>query len=377
MREPLNANAPKSCDSKESPLPRLPRDLSAPPRRSVILIAGSGRSGTSVLAGVLKLLGGYVPQPELEANSMNPRGFNESQWVVDFHNGLLREAGIHISDGRPEAAEEARRVAQTTEGAAELESWLAEQLEISHELVVKDPRITWFIDLWDRVATSLAAAPAFVTMLRPPVEVAGSKLAVDGSRDLVDFVAVWTNLMLCTERSTRGRRRAFVSYHDLLNGWRHPVGRLGTQLGLERLAPPDPQRAADVDRFVTPSLHRTHVSWDDVELPIWLREVAAELWDNLESLASGAAESPDVHSTFDRLAGDYEHHYRLAESVVMSTRSAIERDMKRARIEATQQKRNIERVRADRDRIKAELQKARSQLERARAAASGDVPTSG
>ena len=56
----------------------------------LVLVVGVGRSGTSLLAGILGQLGFHIPQPEVQADDTNPRGFGEPRWVVDFHTRLLR-----------------------------------------------------------------------------------------------------------------------------------------------------------------------------------------------------------------------------------------------------------------------------------------------
>ena len=62
-------------------------------------------------------------------------------------------------------------------------------------------------------------------MLRPPAEVVGSKrtyynnLLQDGHG-----VAAWVNMLLNTERATRGAARTFVRYHDLLDDWEAVTG---------------------------------------------------------------------------------------------------------------------------------------------------------
>ena len=71
--------------------------------RSLILVAGSGRSGTSLFTGIVQRLGYAVPQPEVPADDTNPRGFGESQWVVDFHTQAAparRRAGRRRPAGR-------------------------------------------------------------------------------------------------------------------------------------------------------------------------------------------------------------------------------------------------------------------------------------
>ncbi|MEP6667368.1 MAG: hypothetical protein ABJA81_13045, partial [Nocardioidaceae bacterium] len=66
--------------------------------RRVLLVAGSGRSGTSLFSGIVSQLGMHVPQPEISKDDSNPRGFSESAWAVAFHNRLLARGNIEVSD---------------------------------------------------------------------------------------------------------------------------------------------------------------------------------------------------------------------------------------------------------------------------------------
>ena len=76
----------------------------------LVLVSGSGRSGTSSLAGTLKRLGLHVPQPEVEASETNPRGFYEPQWVIDFHKRHLKELALFNIDSRPARGRPRRRL---------------------------------------------------------------------------------------------------------------------------------------------------------------------------------------------------------------------------------------------------------------------------
>src|SRR5918995_761803 len=104
--------------------------------RSLVLVAGSGRSGTSLFSGIMKRLGYTVPGPEVPADETNPRGFAESQWVVDFHMRLLRRAGVHTADARPAAWARTDRVGLDAAVVAELRGWLAGHLSLSGHPVV-------------------------------------------------------------------------------------------------------------------------------------------------------------------------------------------------------------------------------------------------
>src|SRR6187551_1817386 len=139
--------------------------------RSLVLVAGSGRSGTSLFSGILQRLGYHVPQPEVPADSTNPRGFAESQWVVDFHTRLLMKAGVQVSDARPAAWGATADVALDEAVHGELARWLGKQFRSSDHVLVKDPRLCWFLPLWKRCAEEAGASPRFATLLRHPAAV--------------------------------------------------------------------------------------------------------------------------------------------------------------------------------------------------------------
>ena len=70
---------------------------------TLVLITGTGRSGTSTMSGTFHHLGLHVPGPYLGANDSNPKGFFESRWSVKFHKRITAAAGINDFDGRPQA----------------------------------------------------------------------------------------------------------------------------------------------------------------------------------------------------------------------------------------------------------------------------------
>src|SRR5919106_487536 len=125
----------RSPDNQETPTAAA---ASAPSsRRTLVLVVGSGRSGTSLFTGILQRLGFHVPPPEVPADDTNPRGFAESQWVVDFHSRLLARAGVQVSDARPAAWAELAHVALDTGIQRGLRSWLGKQFRSADDVIVK------------------------------------------------------------------------------------------------------------------------------------------------------------------------------------------------------------------------------------------------
>ena len=104
--------------------------------------------------------------------------------------------------------------------------------------------------------------------------------------------------MLETEHATRGAQRAFVRYEDLMDDWvprdpprRHRDRRCRASAAIDA-------RAAEVDAFVDPTLHRNRIGWDDLDVPAsacatWRRSVWAQL-SRCRRAATGRR-----HSTLD------------------------------------------------------------------------------
>jgi hypothetical protein len=278
-------------------------------------VAGSGRSGTSLFAGIMQRLGFTVPGPEVPADETNPRGFAESQWVVDFHTRLLKRSGVTVADARPTAWASTARTCLDEAVIAELRGWMQGQLARADHLIVKDPRISWFGPLWRRVADDLRAPPRFVTMLRHPAEVIDSKRRWYGGRQgEISRAAGWLNQTLFTERATRDAPRLFVRYDDLLADWTREVTRAGDVLDLELVRSASPAAMRRVHEFVDRDLRRSRVGWDDLALPEALRALTAETWQ--EVVGERRADS------LDALRAAYTELYGEAEALVHSSIAA-------------------------------------------------------
>jgi hypothetical protein len=292
-----------------------------PSQRSLLLVAGSGRSGTSTFSGILQRLGYHVPEPEVPADESNPKGFAESKWVVDFHIGLLKSARVQTADARPAAWADAATAAGDR-AADQLRSFLRQQFRHADHVLVKDPRLQWFLPLWRRCALDVGVTPSFVSVLRHPAAVVGSKnqhygdWQTDASR-----AAGWLNAMLYTERATRARPRAFVRYDDLLDDWTKVVAAVADGMGLGAIAHAPAGAIRQANEFVDPTLRRTvTVSWDGLDIPTALCDQLDEAWHLLHHLADkDAAETAETFGALDAARERYVDYYRQAESVAQSS----------------------------------------------------------
>lgn len=292
----------------------------------LILVAGSGRSGTSLLAGLLKAFGAHIPQPEVTPDDSNPVGFGEPQWVVDFHNKLLRAAGVFPSDARPSAWAKAAEIGRDADVRSELESWIGREFRSGDHVVVKDPRLLWFIPLWTRAGETIAA-PCFLTTLRHPLEVIMSKQMYYGEKwHPNNRVAGWLNTMLYTERATRGSRRAIVRYDDLLTDFMIPLVALSERLDLELVERSTPHQARAAAQLVNPSLRRARATWSSLEVDDRLVELAEETYSTFDRAASkDELDNKSLSAELDVLRERYLDLYTFSETVAESSVVAAKR----------------------------------------------------
>lgn len=308
-------------------------DAAAYPRK-VLFVVGAGRSGTSTLAGLMQILGLHVPQPEVAADATNPKGFGEPLWAVENHDRLLARAGVQVGDARPEAwLDTARQAAREPERVRAAE-WLEEHLAVNPELVVKDPRLSWFLPLWRAAAARTGATPVFATMLRPPAEVVASKQTYYQNRlGSAHLAASWLNMLLHTERATResveDRGRVFVRYADLLEDWPRVVTSVGEQLRLEHVLHADAAAIREGRRFVDPTLRRMTDTLDDLALPERLHELTAETWEELNRLAEPGGDTPEVRAALDQLREGYVELYAESAAIARSSVVAAEHRLRR------------------------------------------------
>jgi hypothetical protein len=300
-------------------------------RRRLVLVVGVGRSGTSLLTGVLGQLGFHIPQPEVQADDTNPRGFGEPRWVVDFHTRQLRKRDVTVNDSRPSAWESTTAAKDHEPTVAELRAWLEAELGQGDAVVVKDPRTVWFLPLWKRCATELGVPTTFVTMLRHPAEILASAFKSYGDwQSGASRASAWMNMTFETERLTRGEPRAFVRYERLLAGWRGEVARVGELLGLPLITDGIPdERAAAVDAFVDPTLHRNRVEWADVDVPPRVVKLAERTWHDVLCLAEPGGDTAAAQQKLDADRAEFVAMHAEAEAIAQSAVTAARREGRR------------------------------------------------
>jgi hypothetical protein len=309
-------------------------DGAAPSGPSLVVVAGSGRSGTSLCSTLLHRLGYHIPQPEVQPNRNNPRGYGEPRWAVDFHQRWLDALDVSKEDARPFAIAKMERLASRPRPQRELRSWLAEQFDVADRIVVKDPRLTWFTGLYRDVADSLGARLAVVTMVRHPVETTRSRESAYGA-SLTDIsrMTAWVNMMQSVELTTRPMPRALIRYDDLVADWRSAVAAADDVLGHGIVDRASADQLAAADEIVDPTLRRSTATWDEFDVPAELQRLAQATHDALDALVATPSRAGDsgeqAIKALDEARAEYAAYYSQCEQVARTSAVAVRRDQKR------------------------------------------------
>jgi hypothetical protein len=291
-----------------------------------MLVVGSGRSGTSLFTGIMHRLGFHVPQPEVTADSTNPRGFAEPKWVVDFHDALLGRARVQVADARPSAWAQTAKVAIDDDVRRTLREWLAAEFEKNDHVVIKDPRLSWFLPLWRQCAVDVGSAPKYATVLRHPAAVIESKQRSYGNwQGDVERTAGWINQVLFTERATRDGPRAFVKYQDLLDDWTGVTAHVGDVLDLAVVREAPAASIVKIHEFVDQSLSRSRSSWEEFEIPENLRTLADDVWALVAGLADQDGDPQAALEPLEAARVSYIQLYEDAEAIAQSSITAAGR----------------------------------------------------
>jgi hypothetical protein len=326
-------------------------------QRTAIMVVGMHRSGTSALTRVLNLLGAALPQHVYGPGIGNETGHWESAEAIRLHDDILQAAGTHwaaIWEPRPNWLSTLPAQTLTTQ----IKDLVTTEYADHPLFVVKDPRLSLVLPLWNAALDELGIARRTIICFRNPIEVAQSLQERNQTPydpwhvDRSGFL--WLRYVLAAERDSRGQPRAFCDYSELLINWRRTVAGLGATLGISW-----PRWSAvvenQIDDFLSSSL-RHHVAtapaaslggiWED-----WIEPVYQELQK------AGAGHEPDL-SLLDRTDASYREPVRLLGRYLVAIRDrGIDREgeLAGALRKSADLEQQLEQARRDVERLEREL----------------------
>jgi spore maturation protein CgeB/GT2 family glycosyltransferase len=216
-----------------------------------ILVLGMHRSGTSMVARLLNMMGAYFA-PEgssTGANQENPKGFWERRDVRNLNDMLLHSAGAdwhRLSDFRLEKIP----AATLTQFKTEAEKIIL-AMDAHRPWFLKEPRFCLLAPLW----LDQLEFPACVIVYRSPIEVARS-LEMRNGFSIGVGLALWERYNLAALNATRGKRRIQINHADLMADPLGAVQRLRKDLEALNVRGLREPSNEEILAFIDPSLYR-------------------------------------------------------------------------------------------------------------------------
>jgi hypothetical protein len=225
----------------------------APKGKGIVCVLGMHRSGTSLTARIINLLGVDLGTADelMEPDETNVAGFWEHTEIVDLNEQLLARLGgswdqpPQLSpgwEGDPGLADlrrQAQSILERFEGV-ELWGW-------------KDPRTCLTLPFWQTLITQPIS---YILCLRNPVEVAASLAQRDGF-DFEKSVRLWATYTQLALEYTASRPRHFIFYEDFLREAQTTRRSLARFLGKSQLAE-RAQTRKSIERFINSDLRHHH-----------------------------------------------------------------------------------------------------------------------
>lgn len=283
--------------------------------RRCLIVAGMHRSGTSALTRVINLLGASINYEVPDAGFDNEKGFWEPREVIEIHDlffsaiGTSYDSYVEISDNQ--MSTEAARYA-----IDQIADFVNSAFDPHHRLLVfKDPRICRVIPLWTAALDRLAVEPAFILPLRHPLEVARSLQRRNGFH-LHKGYLMWLRHVLDAERASRGLRRSFVSYDNLMTDWRRVIDRISKDLDLSW-----PKKTAtvsdEIEGFLDASLRHHAISTNGESIDInWVKDC----FEQLQYIVNN--EEYDL-TQLDKISSDMKQSEDIFSSMILSSEDII------------------------------------------------------
>jgi hypothetical protein len=222
-----------------------------PKLSSGICVLGMHRSGTSLVAGILRLLGVDLGPDEdfLPPDSNNQSGYFELADLVEINNEILAHYGGSW-DELPELPPGWERSEDLAPLHDRSRRTLVRRFAASPQWAWKDPRTCITLPFWQRLVSGLR----YVICVRNPIDIAHSLRAREGEEPpLEEHVVDWLRHTASALVHTADRPRIVVHYEQFLEDPEHNVRKLAGFLGCEdRLE--DHDAMAGIFEFVDPAL---------------------------------------------------------------------------------------------------------------------------
>jgi hypothetical protein len=234
-------------------------------QKNVFVVLGVPRSGTSVIAKGLNVLGIDLGNNLTPAdNQWNPKGFWEDD---DISYKINRRILVSLGHKR----ECIRLIDKTQLDNPNLQGLKTSAAELLTQRFVsiqnwgfKDPRTVRVLPFWQSVFNTLHLNDKYIIALRNPLSSAHSYGTLKGFDPEVGLL-FWLMHLIPAVEGTRGKDRVVVNYELMLEDPRHQLNRIKTALHIETNVDSS-QIDAYANEFLDKKFNRFEQSYEDFKM---------------------------------------------------------------------------------------------------------------
>lgn len=199
--------------------------------KTIIVVLGMHRSGTSVLTRGLKVFGVELGNNLIAPQNDNEKGFWENLDINALNINILKHLGSSYDSLEPIFPEfiKSNCLDEFKHQAIKI---IKNLLESNNLFGLKDPRIARLLPFWQSVFNELQLNVKYIIALRNPISVAHSLEKRDGF-SLVKSYLLWQEYTLLALTQTISKPRVIVEYDRLLLNPHHELNRIARKLHLQ------------------------------------------------------------------------------------------------------------------------------------------------
>ena len=201
-------------------------------KKKVVIILGMHRSGTSALSGLLNRAGIDFGNNLIPPNNDNPTGFFEDWDILKMNNFMLEAQNSSWYSIKPLN----KSWKNLSRSKKRLTHYLKRKISKSNIYGIKDPRIIRLFPVWKEIFRDLELSPCFIIIVRDVRAVCESLRKRNCFSPLFSSI-FWAIENLNSEKQTRGYKRVFLSYEDLLKDPMTCIGKIKDHLELTKSLP--------------------------------------------------------------------------------------------------------------------------------------------
>lgn len=319
--------------------------------KSSVFVLGMHRSGTSMVAGLLSLLGLDLPKTLLPANEENPKGYFESPVFMDLNDRLLAALDSSWADWR---MIEPRALAdlQMSEAVEQVRGAVSAEFSSARMAIIKDPRICRLLPIWRTALGDLNFSSSAIIPYRSPAEVARSLNLRDGLT-IAKGQMVWLRHSLDAELASRDMPRSFVPMPELIANPQGVLAQIAKDIGIEWPIPINDAKKK-ISNFVDTKLHRQKISRSGLGAAETVSSWVWAAYDAFEVLKKKPRDL-NAQKSLDEIRLAFDESQRLFAPIVEETRFAAET---RKKVEA-----DLETAKKEIDRLEQLLKSTGSDIE--------------